>query len=183
MPTCSLTKSMKRACASAAKAEAGAACASMRGAALLSQALGGMSHPQPPTRAKAGSATASGILGGTMRPKYLKGAGMRANWMKDRIEQGQLGACWEEAATSKGGLRAKRHPPSHFWHMRPTCLRAKGKSPSAAQGCASIMKEGKAKKARRKGSPKPAEPQPGARRTAKLLPALKCSAYETILLK
>ena len=33
-----------------------------------------------------------------------------------------------------------------------------------------IMKEGKVKKARRKDSPKPAEPQPGARRTAKLLP-------------
>ena len=41
---------------------------------------------------------------------------------------------------------------------------------------ANIMKEGKVKKARRKGSPKPAEPQPGARRAAKLLPGAEALA-------
>ena len=39
-----------------------------------------------------------------------------------------------------------------------------------------IMKEGKVKKARRKDSPKPAEPQSGARRAAKLLPGAKALA-------
>ena len=39
-----------------------------------------------------------------------------------------------------------------------------------------IMKEGKVKKARRKDSPKPAEPKPGARRTAKLLPGAEALA-------
>ena len=42
--------------------------------------------------------------------------------------------------------------------------------------CMYIMKEGKVKKARRKDSPKPAEPQPGARRTAKLLPGAEALA-------
>ena len=39
-----------------------------------------------------------------------------------------------------------------------------------------IMKEGKVKKARRKDSPKPAEPQSGARRTVKLLPGAEALA-------
>ena len=38
------------------------------------------------------------------------------------------------------------------------------------------MKEGKVKKARRKDSPKPAEPQSGARRTVKLLPGAEALA-------
>ena len=38
------------------------------------------------------------------------------------------------------------------------------------------MKEGKAKKARRKDSPKPAEPQSGVRRTVKLLPGAEMLA-------
>ena len=42
--------------------------------------------------------------------------------------------------------------------------------------CVNIMKEGKVKKARRKDSPKPAEPQPGARRAAKLLPGAEALA-------
>mgnify|MGYP006224705349 FL=1 len=41
---------------------------------------------------------------------------------------------------------------------------------------ASIAKEGKAKKARRKDSPKPAEPQSGVRRTVKLLPGAEALA-------
>ena len=39
-----------------------------------------------------------------------------------------------------------------------------------------IMKEGKVKKARRKDSPKPAEPQSGVRHTAKLLPGAEALA-------
>ena len=39
-----------------------------------------------------------------------------------------------------------------------------------------IMKEGKVKKARRKDSPKPAEPQSGVRRTVKLLPGAEALA-------
>ena len=39
-----------------------------------------------------------------------------------------------------------------------------------------IMKEGKVKKARRKDSPKPAEPQSGVRRTDKLLPSAEALA-------
>ena len=42
--------------------------------------------------------------------------------------------------------------------------------------CVNIMKEGKVKKARRKDSPKPAEPQSGARRTVKLLPGAEALA-------
>ena len=38
------------------------------------------------------------------------------------------------------------------------------------------MKEGKVKKARRKDSPKPAEPQSGVRRTVKLLPGAEALA-------
>ena len=47
---------------------------------------------------------------------------------------------------------------------------------AVAGACASIMKEGKAKKARQKGSPKPTEPRPGARRAAKLLPGAEALA-------
>ena len=107
---------MKHVCASAAEAEIGAACASMREAVLFRQTLEDMNHPQPPTRAKTDNTTVNGILDDTMRPKYLKGAGMRASWMKDRIEQGQFDVYWEEAATNKGDLHTKRHPPSHFRH-------------------------------------------------------------------
>ena len=87
--------------------------------------------------------------------------------------RGKFGAYWEEAITNKGGFHTKRHPPQHYRQMRPIYLRAEGKSPSAAQGCASIMKEGKAKKARRRESPAIAEPPAGERPAAKLLPGAK----------
>ena len=47
-PVYNLAKVMKRACASAAEAEIGAACASAREAALFPQALEDMSHPGLP---------------------------------------------------------------------------------------------------------------------------------------
>ena len=50
------------------------------------------------------------------------------------------------------------------------------KGSAASLECANAMKEGKAKKARQKDSPKPAEPQPGARRAAKLLPGAEALA-------
>ena len=54
---------------------------------------------------------------------------------------------------------------------------AYGQGESCKRGIpVNIMKEGKVKKARRKDSPKPAEPQPGARRTAKLLPGAETLA-------
>ena len=56
------------------------------------------------------------------------------------------------------------HPSLAAWAQLPTLA------------IANIMKEGKVKKARRKDSPKPAEPQSGARRTAKLLPGAEALA-------
>ena len=49
-------------------------------------------------------------------------------------------------------------------------------SSTCANAIVNIMKEGKVKKARRKDSPKPAEPQSGARRTVKLLPGAEALA-------
>ena len=47
---------------------------------------------------------------------------------------------------------------------------------AGTQALVNIMKEGKVKKARRKDSPKPTEPQSGVRRTVKLLPGAEALA-------
>ena len=51
------------------------------------QALEGMGHPQPPTRARAGSKPARGALAGAMKQERAKPAGMSASWAKGRCEQ------------------------------------------------------------------------------------------------
>ena len=63
------------------------------------------------------------------------------------------------------------------WRGAVSCLGRNGlQRPLQLTLSANIMKEGKVKKTRRKGSPKPAEPQPGAHRTVKLLPGAEALA-------
>ena len=68
--------------------------------------------------------------------------------------------------------------PRWPWEALRRPLRAKAKNQLngyCSAAIANIMKEGKAKKARQKDSPKAAKPQPGARPAAKLLPGAKPS--------
>ena len=106
------------------------------------QALGGMGHPQPPTRARAGSKPAHGALAGTMKQKRAKPAGMNASWAKGRCEQGQLELHWAPGPTSLGGSPTKHHTGLYHRQVRPIYLFAEGKSPTTLQGCSRILDPG-----------------------------------------
>ena len=125
-----------------------------------------MGHQQGPTPIKTGNAAAQGILTGSMEAKYLTGAGMRLNWVEDRVEQGQHGACWGPAATNLADYPAKHHPPTHHRTVRPICTHQAEHSPTTMQGCVNAL-EGLA--ATRHESPAD-KPKPGE--TAASLPAL-----------
>ena len=81
-------------------------------------------------------------------------------------------------ASRQGGSRSRVGWRLGGWHRslcRPFCMQSHRRY-SSTEGSANIMKEGKAKKARWKDSSKPAEPQSGVRRAAKLLPGAEALA-------
>ena len=132
----------------------------------------GVGHQQGPTPIKTGNAAAQGTLTETVEAKYLKGADMRLNWMKDRVEQGQCGACWGPAAANLADYPTKHHPPTHHRTVRPICTHQGGHSPTTVQGCVNMLK-GLA--ATRHKSPAD-DPKPGE--TAASLPSLHASLRE-----
>ena len=142
-PTHALAKAAKAAMAPAAEAEMKAL---LMGAQLLAerrQALGGMGHPQPPTRARIGSKPAHGALAGAMEQKRAKPAGMSASWAKGRCEQGQLELRWAPGPASLGGNPTKHRAGLYRRQARPICLFIEGKSPTTLQGCSRILAPGK----------------------------------------
>ena len=83
-PAHALAKAIKSAMAPAMEAEMKALLMDAQLLAELRQALGGMGHQQPPTRARAGSKPAHGVLTGAMKQKRAKPADMSASWVKGR---------------------------------------------------------------------------------------------------
>ena len=106
------------------------------------QALGGMGHPQPPTRVRIGSKPAHGALTGIMKQKRTKSADMNANWVKDRCEQGQLELRWAPGPTNLGGSPTKHQTGLYHRQARPIYLFAEGKSPTTLQGWNRILDPG-----------------------------------------
>ena len=86
-----------------------------------------------------------------MKQKRAKPAGMNANWAKDRAEQGQFELHWAPGPTSLGGNPTKHHTGPYHRQARPIYLCAKGKSPTALQGCSRAL--GPGKKAQSSGAP------------------------------
>ena len=102
-----------------------------------------------------------------MKARYLKGAGMRAHWMKDRMQQGEFDVYWEPAISMLAGYHTKCHSPRHHRAVRPIFTHIEGQSPAAIQGCANILlKEQEAKQARKRESPKQVNPHKPARLAA-----------------
>ena len=135
-----LAKVLKHVCASAAETELAAIYANAREAAISRQALRDMGHQQGPTPIKTDNTTAQGILTGNMKAKYLKGADMQLNWMKDRVEQGQYDVYWGPAATNLADYPTKHHPPTHHRTVRPIYTHQGEQSPTTMQGCVNILK-------------------------------------------
>ena len=108
-PAHALAKAIKAAMASAMEAEMKALLMNAQLLAECRQALEGMGHPQPPTRARIGSNSAHGVLTGTMKQKRTKSAGMNASWAKGRCEQGQLELHWAPGPTNLGGSPTRHH--------------------------------------------------------------------------
>ena len=94
-----------------------------------------------PASIKTDNTTARGILDETMKAKYLKGADLMVNWMKDRVQQGQFGVYWESAETNLGDYPTKHHSPTHHRKIRPIYTYDAALSPSTVQGCVNIMKD------------------------------------------
>ena len=172
-----LVKVLKHVCASAAEAEIGALYANAREATIFRNTLEDMGHPQPPTPIKTDNTTANGILDDSMEAKYLKGADMRVNWLKDRVEQNQFEVYWEPAITNLGDYHTKRHGPAHHRTVRPIYTHQYGKSPETLQGCVNILREEELAKQRRQSpAAKPAgeERQPPAiKKLARVQPLSK----------
>ena len=82
-----LTKVMKHVTASAEETELGAICANAREGTIFRQALHGMGHTQKSTPITTNATTARAILDNNAPGRYLKGAGMRLHWMKDRAKR------------------------------------------------------------------------------------------------
>ena len=93
-PTHALAKTIQAAMASAMEAEMKALFMNAQLLVEYRQALEDMGHPQPLTRARAGSKPARGALAGAMKQKRAKPAGMSATWAKGRCEQGQFELQW-----------------------------------------------------------------------------------------
>jgi len=134
-----LAKVIKNVNASAAETEISAIYLNAREATLFRQALEDMGHPQGATPIKTNNTTARGILDETMKAKYLKGADMRINWMRDRCHQGQFDVYWESAETNLADYPTKKHSPTHHRKVRPIYTYIDGQSPSTIQGCVDIM--------------------------------------------
>ena len=134
-PAHAMAKVIKSAMASAMEAEIAAMFMNARLVAEFRQALEDMGHPQPPAVARAGSEAGCGVLNGTMRQRRSKVAGMSLSWLKGRRERGQLKAGRAPGPASRAGCAAKNHPGPHHQLVRPMQLYAKGKSPTALQGC------------------------------------------------
>ena len=135
-----LAKVLKHVTASAAETEIGALYLNAREATVFRQTLHDMGHPQPATPIKTDNTTARGIIDETMKAKYLKGADMRLNWMKDRVEQEQFYVYWEPAETNLGDHPTKHHSPTHHRLTRPIHTYDPVLSPSTLQGCVNILK-------------------------------------------
>ena len=138
-PFHALTKVLKHVAASTEEAELGALCASAREGTIFRQALRGMGYPQAPTPIATDAATARAILGSGAPGRYLKGAGMRLHWMKDRAKRKIFTIKWKAAKTNLGHYPARAREPSHHRAMRPICAHNNNQSPTAMQGCASIL--------------------------------------------
>ena len=110
------------------------------------QALEDMGHPQPPTVARAGSEAGCGVLNGTMRQRRSRVVGMSPSWLRDRCERGQFKIEWAPGPTSRAGCAAKSHPGPRHQVARPMQLYARGKSPTALQGCDRITGASRATK-------------------------------------
>ena len=135
-----LAKVLKHVTASAAETEIGAIYLNAREATIFRQTLADMGHPQQATPIKTDNTTARGIIDETMKAKYLKGADMRLNWMKDRVARGEFHVYWESAETNLADYPTKHHSPTHHRTVRPIWTHQPGKSPETMQGCVNILK-------------------------------------------
>ena len=135
-----LAKVIKHVNASAAETEISSVCLNAREATIFRQALEDMGHPQGPTPIKTDNTTARGIIDETMKAKYLKGADMRVNWMRDRCQRGQFRVYWESAETNLADYPTKKHSPTHHRKVRPIYTHIEGLSPSTMQGCVNIIR-------------------------------------------
>ena len=97
-----------------------------------------MGHPQPPTRARAGSKPAHGALAGPMKQERAKPAGMSASWAEGRAEQGQLELCWAPGPTSLGGSPTKRRAGLYLRQATPLTYLLKVRAPQLCRGAAEL---------------------------------------------
>ena len=106
---------------------------------IFRRALHGMGHTQKSTPATAGATTARAILGSNAPGRYLKGAGMRLHWMKDRVKRNIFTIKWKSARTNLGHYPTKAHKPALHRKIRPIYTYQKDQSPTTMQGCVNIL--------------------------------------------
>ena len=98
-----------------------------------------MGHTQKSTPITTNVTTARAILDNNAPGRYLKGAGMRLHWMKDRVKRNIFTIKWKSAQANLGHYPTKAHKPSHHRIMRPIYTYQKDQSPTTMQGCVNIL--------------------------------------------
>ena len=98
-----------------------------------------MGHPQSTTPIKAGNSAANGIIGKSMKARYLRAGSNRLKWVREKVDEGIFEAHWESAKTNLAGYPTKHHSPTHHRTLRPICTCQSNQSPSAMQGCVNIL--------------------------------------------
>ena len=107
----------------------------------LGKLWGGVGHPQPATRVRAGNATAKGFANNTIKIKRSKTFDWRPWWLKGRGAQGQSNVIWEAGTYNLAGYPTKHHLPPHHKNVRPTYLHKGEHSPTTLQGCNEILRK------------------------------------------